>query len=927
MTEQSINKDHINSKALMGKPAFYAYTTPQESKRPWEQRSAIIPGQNLGRLKCGQRANGDVLARIAAQQRTGASKKEWSLEFADTFPLKSDRMSPNNTKLYKNDDDWKKFVSQKVGFQHAHVKYKNENDKSGDEWYELTNTELRGLWLEFKYGIPYEAGRTKNHSLRPEQEQSIESALRWYMDHLESAFAEEQCFLWNAKMRFGKCFSTYKLADQLSAKLKQHGKKQGKGIRLLVLTHKPSAFDSWETDLAEHTDFTGWKLIKADTPKADEKKWLADPEANVISLISFQKLNSNKKRDRADIDFLWTSGEWDIVAMDEYHFGAWNASSKKHLSGWAEVFDDTEEEKSEDKNKKETKPPELVDEVDEDEIFQTVDPDYLKNRGIQTHFYLYLSGTPFRSLESGELQPEQIFTWTYADEQKAKRKWDTEIKSGRKAKGSNIYAELPEMYLLTYNIPPEAKEMAQDSDGWFNLNAFFKAKQDSSGNYIFAHADMVHRFLDYLTGEASLRMEGAGDDEPELPFKDEGMIAELAHTFWLFKEKASVFAMKSLMEKHNFFRNFEILPIAGNEVPAGQAALRVKAAIARVENQGSKKGTITLSCGKLATGSTVKEWTGIFMLTNANTPETYFQTSFRAGTPWFNIDSITKEQQIIKTRFWVFDFAPQRTLQKVYQLAQLQTPNRSQVGNLVVDDDVATMEELAGLMSIYCYDGGTFSQLDGEEILTITTKGTTQSMMVRKWRAKNLVNLNLQQLIKIQNGNPEVIVIVNKIIQHRRAKNSLDAYDVFRRVINSEESVRTKKSKKGKLTNSEKKENTEAKKQLAEIKEKLAVFIQRIPLFMYITDDREKKLMEVIQTTEGNLFEKATGLTVKDFSRLNEIGVFPPNNMNALIWSFKNFEDGSYDHLGATGQPTTSTYAGWDTLINKEDYKDSNRLG
>jgi hypothetical protein len=263
-------------------------------------------------------------------------------------------------------------------------------------------------------------------------------------------------------MRFGKTFASYHLAKKLEAK------------RVLVVTFKPAVEDAWQTDLESHVDFTGWQYFSKST---GGDPTTAKKNAPLVYFGSFQDLLGKDKATgtiKAKNEWLHTTN-WDLVIFDEYHFGAWRDSAKELFEG-----EDDLEAKKEVANEYGA----VLDDFEEklDELSGSED-DFLP---ITTKAYLYLSGTPFKALATGEFIEEQIFNWTYTDEQRAKQAFAKKFPDKW-----NPYAALPEMRLLTYQMPDEIVTIARQGEfDEFDLNAFFEA--DGSGKAAkFKHKDDV----------------------------------------------------------------------------------------------------------------------------------------------------------------------------------------------------------------------------------------------------------------------------------------------------------------------------------------------------------------------------------------------------------------------------------------------------
>ena len=316
---------------------------------------------------------------------------------------------------------------------------------------------------------------------------------------------------------------------------------------------------------------------------------------------------------------------------------------------------------------------------------------------ITTKAYLYLSGTPFRALATGEFIEEQIFNWTYTDEQRAKQQW------GEAHPGSwNPYGALPEMRLLTYQMPDELVAIAKQGEfDEFDLGEFFSATGSGTAAQ-FKHKNEVQKWLDIIRGAYSATQVDnlkLGAKKPPFPYSDVRLLPYMNHSFWFLPSVASCHAMANLLgEKQNlFFHNYKVLTVAGQGAGVGLAALPpVRDAI----GNGHDSTTITLSCGKLTTGVTVPQWSSMLMLRNLNSPETYFQAAFRVQSPWSiknpNGDDPNEEQNL-KPVCFVFDFAPTRALRQIAEYGAGLSPEEPNPEDAV--------KALVGFLPVLAYDG------------------------------------------------------------------------------------------------------------------------------------------------------------------------------------------------------------------------------
>ncbi len=319
--------------------------------------------------------------------------------------------------------------------------------------------------------------------------------------------------------------------------------------------------------------------------------------------------------------------------------------------------------------------------------------------------------------------------------------------------------------------------------------------------------------------------------------------------------------------------------------------------------------TITLSCGKLTTGVTIKPWTGIFMLRNLKSPETYFQAAFRVQSPW-TVQNENGNSEIMKKECYVFDFALDRALRQISDYSC-----RLNVDETNPEKKVA---EFISFLPVLAYDGSTMKAINAQDILDIAMAGTSATLLAKRWESALLVNVDNDTLNRLIN-NKEALDALMRIEGFRNLNSDIET------IINKSEAVKkAKKEGVDKLTPKEKKELSDEEKEYKsmrkQIQEKLIKFATRVPVFMYLTDYRERCLKDVITQLEPGLFKKVTGLDVRDFELLCSIGVFNANLMNDAIFKFKRYEDASLIYTGID-KHKSDEIGGWDTVIRREEYE------
>ena len=824
---------------------IYAYTIRDELHEGW--------------LKVGQTTQ-DVKTRVAQQVKTAA---------VTNYTIEVDESAMRDDGTIFRDFDVRERLRAK-GFENPTL-----------EWMACTVDDVKTAITELRLGQALTGTHHETFQMRPEQKRAVEKAHDYFHSIWQEDMHAVPRFLWNAKMRFGKTFAAYQLAKKLGA------------TRVLVLTFKPAVEDAWATDLLSHKDFDGWRYLSRSSgvdPSAVDRK------RPLVYFGSFQDLLG---RDHAT-GLIKSKNEWihtvnwDLVVFDEYHYGAWRDSAKELFDG-----EDANEAKKE-----------LAGEYGEaletfDEELDELGSDETDFLPITTRAYLYLSGTPFKALATGEFIEEQIFNWTYTDEQRAKAEFM--VKHPDKW---NPYGSLPEMRLFTYQMPDELLAVANAGEfDEFDLNAFFAATGVGS-NAAFQHVDDVQKWLDIIRGQhlpTSIDVLRGGT-RPPFPYSDARLLPYLQHSFWFLPNVAACHAMANLLaEKQNvYWHDYAVLNVAG---PGAGIGLDALPPVRKAIGNGLNTKTITLSCGKLTTGVTVAQWSSILMLRNLKSPETYFQAAFRVQSPWSiknpNGDN-PNEEEILKPACFVFDFAPIRALQQLADYAIGLSPEEPNPEHAV--------EELVSFLPVLAYDGANMAQVDAGGVLDIAMAGTSATLLARKWESAILVNVDNDTLKKIMASKAAMDAVMN-IEGFRALGNS-----IFETVVNKSEAVKnTKKTKGESLTPTERKElsaeEKEYKSKRKQVQEKLIKFATRIPAFMYLTDFRENTLKDVITKLEPGLFRTVTGLTVEDFDLLVSLGVFNAAHMNAAVFAFRRYEDASLSYTGIPSHEGLRHYGLYDTVI------------
>lgn len=850
----------------MNRPAIDQILAPKPRAQLRIYAYAIDDVAHAGLLKVGQTTR-DVKQRVAEQLRTAA---------ISNYRIELDELAVRDDGTLFSDHEVRRALMAK-GFDNPQL-----------EWMRCTLADVQTVLAELRSGQRFTGTHHADFAMRAEQAEAVRKTWGYFQSIWQEDAQAVPRFLWNAKMRFGKTFAAYQLARKMGAR------------RVLVVTFKPAVEDAWQSDLQSHQDFDGWQYLS--------RHVAGDPEAvsREVPLVYFGSFQDLLGRDSAGNvkprnEWIHTLN-WDLVVFDEYHFGAWRETAQELFEG-----EDAAEARREARLEYAGELAGVNEDLNE---LAGRESDFLP---ITTRAYLYLSGTPFRALATGEFIEEQIFNWTYTDEQRAKAEFER-AHPGQK----NPYAALPQMRLLTYQMPDELLAIASGGEfDEFDLNAFFEAEGEGP-LATFKHKDDVQKWLDIIRGnyaQQSAQHLKTGT-RPPFPYSDVRLLPYLQHAFWFLPKVAACHALANLLaEKHNvFWHDYTVVVAAGAAAGIGLDALPP---VRRAIGSGFDSKTITLSCGKLTTGVTVPQWSSILMLRNLQSPETYFQAAFRVQSPWVirnpEGDDPNREE-VLKPICFVFDFAPTRALRQLSDYGIGLSPGAANPEEAVRD--------LVAFLPVLAFDGANMTQIDAGGILDIAMAGTSATLLARKWESALLVNVDNRTLQRILD-NAEAMAAVERIEGWRALGDN-----VIETIINQSEKIKKikDKAKEGGLTSAEKKELTKEEKEFRSkrklVQEKLIKFATRIPAFMYLTDFRENTLQDVITRLEPGLFHTVTGLTVEDFHLLVQLRVFNTELMNQAVFSFRRYEDASLRYTGVESHQGLRSYGLYDTVVAREEIGD-----
>lgn len=835
---------------------------PQERLRVYAWTPNDPPTDYAGLIKIGQTTRPDVNARI--KQSQGQMQQAYTLHVDEP----AERMDGT---VFRDGHVRQRLIDK--GFENVKI-------GSSREWVRCTPADVKAAVVELQRGLRLTGAHHDTFEMREEQKRAVAQTIDYFWSRWDENADAVPRFLWNAKMRFGKTFGSYQLAKQLGAS------------KVLVVTFKPAVEDAWKTDLESHVDFEGWQYAsKASGIDITQ----LDQTMPIVYFGSFQDLLGRDEAGSIKSKNQWVhTTVWDFVIFDEYHFGAWRDTAKELFEG----EDDSIVTKA-----MKVEYTDGLAKVNDDLDYDMEEENFLP---ITTRAYLYLSGTPFKALASGDFIEEQIFNWTYTDEQRASAEF-----SASKSGEWNPYGALPQMRLLTYKMPEEILAVASAGQfDEFDLNEFFTAEGIGAAAE-FKYKDEVQKWLNIIRGQHSVQIESdlKMGTKPPFPYSDVRLLPYLNHSLWSLPRRSSCDAMANLLaEKHNtFWHDYTVVNLCAPNVGVGLDALPpVRSAIAG----GFDTKTITLTVGKLTTGVTIPQWSSILMLRNLKSPESYFQTAFRVQSPWAiknpNGDN-PNEELVWKPVCYVFDFAPTRALRQLSTYAIGLSPYESNPEKAVA--------ELISFLPVLAYDGSHMTQIDAGGVLDIAMAGTSATLLARKWESAVLVNVDNVTLRKVLDS-PEAMAAVERIEGFRALGDN-----IIETIISKAEKIKGLKEKDthGVLSSHEKKELSEEERQYKQkrklVQEKLIKFATRIPAFMYLTDFRENTVRDVITRLEPDLFRTVTGLTVGDFELLVSLNVFNSAHMNDAVFNFRRYEDASLAYTGIDSHDGLTHYGLYDTVV------------
>lgn len=562
-------------------------------------------------------------------------------------------------------------------------------------------------------------GKTKEiFSPRKEQRECIDKLKDYFTDHPKNGR-----FLMNCKMRFGKSYTSYKFCEEMGLD------------RILILTFVPAVEDSWRDDLdhvaKDYMYRTDDDLRRIEYNPSNEK----DPFVMFLSLQNYLGKEKNSKETKTRLKKL-QSVNWDLVILDEYHFGAWNDRTRG-------TFEESDKE---------------MEEFDA-AYLKDLSTDVIKRFSIRTDRAICLSGTPFKALSSREFG-DAVYSYTYFDEQRNKYP-----KSGENdfTEVNPDYAQFPDMRIFGYNmgqmfgdIPGVAKYYPQLKKSYFSLNSFFQTRHDINPGdpNTFLYEDEIKRWLTVIKNRA----EEDGYDFPYFPGGE--LVSNNRHSLWLMPSRDSTSAMAVLLRNDPYFRGYEIIDLSDPKAGVGLSAYNyLVTGMNRADNTG-KLGSIALTVNKLTLGVTVKLWSAVFVLKDLASPEQYFQSIFRIQTPYKNGSEMKKYG-------YVYDFNVDRAAMLLLQFATESGENPK--SNSRVRANIAKL--IVKYLPIYL-NGNMANKIDEEVFYNLAEFSDPKGQPLSKKIAdtSKTTRIGDDETIAMMMADLEVKEIVDRVFAHAKLK-------------------------------------------------------------------------------------------------------------------------------------------------------------
>jgi superfamily II DNA or RNA helicase len=724
----------------------------------------------------------------------------------------------------------------------------------GQEWFQAKNKadpfkDVRRAYNELVSG----SSRTEHYKLRKEQSGAIEKAGKWFLKdyppEVMGSATHSNRFLINAKMRFGKCFTSIHLAKKIKAR------------NTLIVTYKPDVIGEWIDTVNEQVDFDGWTGVRAKS-KPDRP---ADPSLNesgdfpktsgpIVLCVSLQDLwideDGNTKERLHKIPEI----AWDLVIFDEVHYGSRTERAKSILEK------------------------------------------------IKFTHRLDLSGTPFRLIEQDDFSSQQVYTYSYLDEQKNKKQ---ETVNDPKGQSEKVYRLMPDLNISAIEITDEdiaeQRETFKTDDIDFSLNRLFETNEENQ----FVYEDAVDHFIEGLTKSShdarSISVFGKLASQLGCPPK--------RHTVWWMNRVDSISAIIEKLQSHPYFSNFILINASGSDKKTddddritAREKSQVNKAINEANENPNKLGTITFTCGRFLTGVTIREWDSILILNDIKSAESYYQAIFRVQSAWVD----EKANESLKPKAWVFDFAITRCLQVTYDCASNiadqidQQESFEQKTDVNKDNLEIVTEGLCDTLDIKRFYEGSLVSIPttAKDIFEVLNHEGSRIALARRITSNVLVNFGKLKLLE---EYPHILAILEKVKGYRTSEfsGSIEDFVQIGRDASDLEQVKAdpnlNQEEKEKIIEDFAERDKDEERQTR--KKWYATQIKRLAIcmadFIYMTYEREYNIDDVIQTKSPQFFEIMTGISKDDFVELCDKGFMNRFALNRIVREFRDQEETS----------------------------------
>lgn len=578
---------------------------------------------------------------------------------------------------------------------------------------------------------------------RPEQQEAISKT--------KKQFKKGNQMLWNAKMRFGKTLSALQVVKDMDFR------------RTLILTHRPVVDAGWFEDFSkifyDRKDFAYGSKNNGESYAILEQQ-AACGGLHYVYFASMQDLRGSElvggNFDKNNEVF---ATDWDLIIVDEAHEGT------------------------------------------QTELGRAVMAELVKGHTK----VLRLSGTPFNLLD--DFKADEIYTWDYVMEQRAKKSWD-ELHFG----DPNPYASLPTLNIYTYDLGRLLHEFV-DEDVVFNFKEFFRVNDTGS----FCHEKDVRAFLNLLTKE---------EKDSLYPYANEEYRDIFRHTLWMVPGVKEARALSAMLQTHPVFQHFKVVNVAGDGDRDEERRDALEAVEQAIGKNPDATRTITLSCGRLTTGVSVKAWTAVFMLSGSyNTAaSSYMQTIFRVQTP-ATINGRMKEQ------CYVFDFAPDRTLKVIAETAKI-----SAKAGKTTQSDRESIDKFIKFCPVISIEGSQMKRFDVSRMLQQLKRVYVERVVRNGFEDNSLYN---DELMKLDDLELREFDDLKKIIGQTKAMPKTNQVDINNQGLTGgeyEEKEKLEKKPKKELTEEERKRLEELKKKTKNREAAISILRGisiRMPLLIY----------------------------------------------------------------------------------------------